>query len=220
MDNGESMRLKRAREYLIIAESANAKREAYRHAAEEIAAHIEETNDSQAKVARNLQVTPTTVSKLLKWRKSDYEAQTPFTMDEQAGTRSARSHAKNILRHPEQRRTTLDELGDDDLEGIEEDARTARVNRRTRSHRPKEKRRIRNGVYNDLEFELIQARNRLRNALLLTRHDTIDDEEHVEALMGQIANIRNTLELISIAIVGETDIDWDSELANLTDTEQ
>jgi hypothetical protein len=47
--------LARARDYLAIAESGDAKREAYKMAAEEIVAHKKETGDSNRKIARALQ---------------------------------------------------------------------------------------------------------------------------------------------------------------------
>jgi|SRR4051812_13110910 hypothetical protein len=95
--------LERAREYLAIAESDNPKREAYVKAADAIAAHKVETNDSNKNVATFLGISVDRVQKLLQWRKSGYKADTPYLMDDQATTRAAISHAKRVLReHPEE----------------------------------------------------------------------------------------------------------------------
>ena len=96
-------RLARAKEYLAIAESEDSKREAYKAAAEEIAAHIAETGDSLRQVARNLQVADVTVGKLLRWRDEGYpEGTTPYTLPDQNGSkptdRAAVSHTRKVLK--------------------------------------------------------------------------------------------------------------------------
>jgi len=91
-----------AKEDLAIAESADAKREAYKRAAEHIAAYQGETGESQTSIAMLIGRSQRTVSQILKWRDSGYEAQTPFLMDAKATDRAAVSHTKRILReHPE-----------------------------------------------------------------------------------------------------------------------
>ena len=93
--------LTRAREYIAIAESSDAKREAYKRAAEHIAAHRAETGDSHESVARYCNTSRERVSKLLQWRDTGYAAATPFLMDERATGRAARSHTKKWLREAE-----------------------------------------------------------------------------------------------------------------------
>jgi len=90
--------LESARAFLAIAESGDAKREAYRQAAEAIAAHREETGESSERIAIRLGKSKATIDKLVAWRRSGYEASTPFLMDEQATTRAAISHTKATLR--------------------------------------------------------------------------------------------------------------------------
>jgi len=100
-------RLDRAKQYLVIAESEDSKREAYKAAAEEIAAHIAETGDEQQMVATTLQCSPQTVGRILKWRTAGYpEGTTPFTMADPNGSkptdRAAVSHTKRVLRESPQ----------------------------------------------------------------------------------------------------------------------
>lgn len=100
-------RLERAKQFLTIAESGDAKREAYKAAAEEIAAHIEETGDSQASVATDIGCERDRVHKILRWRKAGYpEGTTPFTMADGGGSlptdRAATSHTKKVLREQPQ----------------------------------------------------------------------------------------------------------------------
>ena len=108
--NRGSKRLDRAREFLAIAESGDAKREAYKRAAEEIAAHKAETGDSDASLARMIGRKQPFVSKLLKWRDTGFAAATPFLMDPQATQRAAQSHAKRVLSDPTSRKELLDSL--------------------------------------------------------------------------------------------------------------
>lgn len=92
-----------AREDLAIAESGDSKREAYKRAAEHIAAHIEATGDSQATVATVIGYGQQQVSRILRWRDAGYpEGTTPFTMADPGGSkptdRAAESHTKRTLR--------------------------------------------------------------------------------------------------------------------------
>jgi len=93
-----SARLERARNYLAIAESGDAKREAYRMAAEELAAEREETGATLDFLASKVGTSTPTVSKLLAWRSSGYAAATPFLMDPEATTRAADSHTRRAVR--------------------------------------------------------------------------------------------------------------------------
>jgi len=109
------VRLERARQALAIAESADSKIAAYRIAAEEIAAYMEETGATQEFLARNLGASPGTISKILRWRRQGYpEGTTPFTMADGSGPsptqRAAQSHTRTTLADPAQRRQVLDSM--------------------------------------------------------------------------------------------------------------
>ena len=95
-------RLDRARQYLAIAESGDAKREAYKAAAEEIAAYMEETGVGSTGVATPVGKPEREIRRLMEWRRSGYKAQTPFLMDEQATGRAAVSHTRKVLREQPQ----------------------------------------------------------------------------------------------------------------------
>jgi hypothetical protein len=90
--------LEKAKAFLKIAESGDSKKAAYMAAAEEIAAHMDETGDNLTVSCKKLGRTKSTVSKLLSWRQSGYEAETPFLMDGNATKRAALSHTKAVLR--------------------------------------------------------------------------------------------------------------------------
>lgn len=91
-------RLERAKAYLAIAEAGDAKREAYKRAADEVAAEKDETNATTADLARLLGRKDDFVRKLLRWRETGFAASTPFLMDEQATTRAADSHTRRAVR--------------------------------------------------------------------------------------------------------------------------
>lgn len=110
----KSDHLDRAKAYLAIAESGDSKREAYKAAAEEIAAAIDE-GMTQAHVATGIGKSRTEVQRLLAWRKAGYRADTPYLMDERATHRAALSHTRAILRDApmEQIERIIDELPDE-----------------------------------------------------------------------------------------------------------
>lgn len=96
-----------AREDLAIAESADAKREAYKRAAEHIAAYLEDSPEStQRFVATKLGRDDYYVNRVLRWRAAGYPpGTTPFTMADPSGSkptdRAAESHTKRVLRESE-----------------------------------------------------------------------------------------------------------------------
>jgi hypothetical protein len=92
-----SARLERARNYLAIAESGDAKREAYRMAAEEVAAEQEATGASIPAIAAMLQQAPKRVEYLLRWRSGGYVGETPWRYAGKDET-AANAHAKRVLR--------------------------------------------------------------------------------------------------------------------------
>lgn len=120
-----SNHLELAKQALHIAESADAKYEAYRQAAEHIAAHMEETGETGSCIAMQLgwkldkQGRPRQLDKLLRWRKAGYpEGTTPNTMPDPGGSkptdRAAMSHARQVLRDPEQRAQVLAALDEEE----------------------------------------------------------------------------------------------------------
>lgn len=114
-------RLARANKYLAIAESEDSKREAYKLAAEEIAAYKQATGASNRDIGVACKRHHGSIARLLKWRESGYAASTPFLMDEEATKRAARSHAKAILAVPEEAKKIVASL---DAEGMKNLATT------------------------------------------------------------------------------------------------
>ena len=124
------------RECLAIAESGDAKREAYKKAAEHIAAYKEATGATNRAIAAELQFRSKSeqsaeriVGYLLKWRESGFKAATPFLMDENATGRAARSHAKAVLRNPVEAAKVFSELSDDEIKGVDDVVTEERVER-------------------------------------------------------------------------------------------
>lgn len=95
--------LDNAKRLLAIAESGDAKKEAYKAAAEEIAAHKAETGDTNGNVATFLGVSIDRVQKLLQWRSTGYQADSPYLMDDGATMRARVSHTKRALADPVER---------------------------------------------------------------------------------------------------------------------
>ena len=109
--------LKRAKEYLRIAESSDSKKEAYKAAAKEIVAAVAE-GKSQRTVATVLGKSPAFVKALLDWQKSGFKADTPWLADEKATSRAALSHAKAVLRDPELRQQALSGMTNPEVMGL------------------------------------------------------------------------------------------------------
>lgn len=117
-----------AKEDLAIAESGDAKREAYKRAADHMAAaKAEDPKLTSTVLARTVGTSEGTVRKLLRWRESGFQAETPFLVDERATERAALSHAKKIIREepkkiaaaiteadPEQRKEIIEALASSD----------------------------------------------------------------------------------------------------------
>jgi hypothetical protein len=120
--------LERAKEYLAIAESSDSKKEAYRAAAEEIAAAVAE-GESQRTVATVLRKSQAFVLALLNWRKSGYKADTPWLADEKATTRAAKSHTRRVLSDPELAHEIISNLDDETLKQVTREAKDETVAR-------------------------------------------------------------------------------------------
>lgn len=68
----------------------------------------------------------------------------------------------------------------------------------------------------EMEQYLDRAKRPLMDALTLAREVEWTDE-HREVLEQTIGNVRSLLGLVNVAIVGESDVNWDVELAKLTE---
>jgi hypothetical protein len=97
--------LERAKQFLAIADAVDAdpkraRREAYMAAAEEIAAHIAETGDSQPVVATTAGIERSKVSRLLTWRKRGYDTESPYDEgpEKRQQHRARVSHGKRVLK--------------------------------------------------------------------------------------------------------------------------
>ena len=116
-----------AKEDLEIAESGNAKREAYKRAADHIAAYRKDSDDKDYRrtAASYCNTSVHTIDKLVKWHGTGFKADTPFLMDDQATNRAARSHTKSVLKDPEQRKAAIDALAKDDPSVVADIAKAA-----------------------------------------------------------------------------------------------
>jgi hypothetical protein len=95
--------LEAAAAYIAVAESGDAKREAYVKAADEIlAAQADDPELTQAEVARRLGKGKDWVSRLLMWHQGDRSGATPFARDPENDFR-ARSEAKKVPTRHEDR---------------------------------------------------------------------------------------------------------------------
>lgn len=92
--------LARAKEALAIAESDDSKREAYRIAAEEIAAHKKETGEPNTRIAIRLGCDEKKVRVLLSWRERGYDTDSPYNegFEKKEQQRAQISHTRRVLR--------------------------------------------------------------------------------------------------------------------------
>jgi hypothetical protein len=173
-------RLERAKRFLAIAEAGDAKREAYKAAAVEIAAYKEESGETWKGIAIPLHKTERYLKLLDQWRKSGYEAATPFLMDKQATKRAARSHAKQVLRdEPEQAAKLVSEappatrraMARALAQAAERDQSEARE-RRVREH---------GKAWHDFDSEALQKLSEARRNIKAA-HDAVMSARHVEQL--------------------------------------
>ena len=116
--------LANAREYIAIAESADAKSEAYARAADEIIAWLaEDLTRTQRQVSAALERSQSWVSDLVRWRTSDRDRdqRTPFS-GEQENTARYERQAKTVLKDPERRQTALAQLPTGQIEEVIQEA--------------------------------------------------------------------------------------------------
>lgn len=190
--------MERAKTCLAIAESQDSKREAYRQAAEEIAAHIEETGDQQKQIAAVLQYSAEGVSKLLKWREAGYpEGTTPFTMADPGGSkptdRAAVSHAKKVLREagPEQLQSLVDDLPEPAVRNLADAAAKAQQNPAYRAARDEHDRHEREMPDRE-RHERIEAADKVGRAMDRLAADFVGNK-----LTAQLASIPEQVEEIA-----------------------
>lgn len=144
-------RLVRAKKYIAVAESKDAKREAYKAATNEIAAYKAETGASNAAIAIALGRVKDTndpkarrtgadyVAKLLKWRDSGFKDATPFTEGGEMSGRVAVSHTKRTLRERpvEEIKEMLDDLPDEAVEKVAQATEGTKITRKLYADRVK-----------------------------------------------------------------------------------
>jgi hypothetical protein len=118
--------LENAKHFLSIAESIEgdpkkAKKEAYRSAAEEVAAHKAETGDSIRAVSLSIRISPSSVERLLKWRESGYRDETPYSGNAKAARSVRASQAKRALRTPQERKQVVEALSEEERQVLVKD---------------------------------------------------------------------------------------------------
>lgn len=123
--------LARAKDYIAIAESGDAKNEAYRRAADAIVASGATQTEAATAIGRD----QSWVQRLLKWQRDyaePHNAPPPFGGPDESKARYQRQ-AREALRDPERRRRAMAELDDADLDDIRDEAMQTTVERaRTR----------------------------------------------------------------------------------------
>lgn len=222
-------RLERARKYLAIAEAGDARREAYREAAEEIAAHKAETGQANGTIAEVLQRTEQHIARLLRWRANGCKEETPWRY-EGKDDRAADAHARRVLRerpeviHDALREQPAEQRAALAAELITEDARVADaviahrpetaghlMGALDRQHPPRE----REPEPVDRVKLLVQLRyvhRKLAEVLGELRAAPVIPEDVRDNLRGEVAWLRNALDLLETAVEGG---DWDAGLAEL-----
>lgn len=136
-----------------------------------------------------------------------------------APTQVRKEYAHEV-KHTEQFvRDYAEKIGDRD-KAVEIARDFASKQERAREHareRREETRASKTWAYLSLERELGKARRALQNALLLARESDVDDPEQVELLEDTLGNVREILDVLNLAIVGQAEIDWDAEMSRLMD---
>ena len=132
-----------------------------------------------------------------------------------AAARSDRSEIREVLATAQDRAERKGTTVSEELPRVAESREKAR---QVRSRESTERKK--NTALFMVEFEghIAAAVRRLREALALAR-DVDFDEEQVEMLEGSIDTLRTLVRLIDVRITGETGVDWDAELAALTEKE-
>jgi hypothetical protein len=214
-------RLARAREYLIIAESTDAKREAYIKAADEIiAAQKEDPTLSFVEIDERLGRSKSGKysGDLVRWRTSSSTRSTPFGgPDHRVISDSAA--AKRMLRDPDQRRKVMAELPSDTraeiveemIEDDEDDAVSSVADsalERREMRRPRVPRKERQTQVADLKGLLLSL-GRIKYELLqfvhVAKNQAHDlDEESRDHLRTQVADIVNILTWLDEGLKGES----------------
>lgn len=221
-----------AKEDLAIAESTDAKREAYKRAAEHIAAHKQATGDGDTTVATVIGCKREKVRMLSKWREAGFPTDTPWLMDRQATTRAAISHAKKVVAEqpkkvaemiagasPEVRGTIIAGLARDERTADEMTIASVRATDERTEQRKKGPRAVRKAkgdrthldylavVFNAIRIEQLRAVQMAR--------DVDWGEEDAAVVEGMIETAIGGFDTLRLAISPTSDIDWDAALAEL-----
>jgi hypothetical protein len=130
--------LAKAKEYLVVAESKDAKREAFKLAAGEIRTHRAETGATYTAIAEALGRESNWVRTLVKWHEDGCKANTPWAIPSE-NDRVRFAHAKRAMRDQpvEAIKEMLDDLPDDVVTKIAEATEGTRITRRLYADRPK-----------------------------------------------------------------------------------
>jgi hypothetical protein len=232
-----------AREDLAIAEAADAKREAYMRAADNIAAHIAATGDKPGAIAIALNTSRKTVQNLLRWRDEGFpEGTTPFTMTDPGGSkptdRAAQSHARKVLSDPDQRDKVIAKLDPADAREVAEKI-VANLDDDSRhevrkaifakddeaSERARKDQRAR-GEEHGASFVAVEY-NLLKRSLqkvdadlkrLLRQLDGVKwPQKTREAALQRVGVTSELIGLLRLVIDGDGEVDWDASLAALNE---
>lgn len=83
----------------------------------------------------------------------------------------------------------------------------------------RERKRKHNLRYVEIEGKLGKMKE-IGRQILNVSHDVEFDEEEQELLRHSLSGVKAVLELISLRLDGATDVDWDAELAKITEREE
>lgn len=214
-------RLARAKAYIAIAESKDAKREAYKRAAKELVAYRDESpRQWRSQAASYCNTSTATIDKLVQWYDSGLKAETPFLMDKKATQRAAISHARKVLR----------ESSAKELEDVVADLPRAAKNKIVEAMTSDYQKRVeptraknRSDRNKRVDVRWVEAEglfdslfNKGRTLLRLAQSVEWDDESR-DMLVENGDRLRALVELIVLAFDGDADVDWDGELAKITE---
>jgi hypothetical protein len=224
-------RLARAKKYLAVAESKDAKHEAYKAAASEIIAHKNETGDNLTEIAVKLgrvvgaddrrarQAGSTYVGKLIKWYEGGARG-LPFERVAGETERKTITEAKKALRDPVQRKALVESLTPEERHELVDD--TLNVAMKPLREEQKTRKAVREEHMEDPRSATrAKAKLAAANALLslrafasLVRNENWTKKEQT-TLLAVLDKVDDALETARLATTDAESIDWDSELARL-----
>lgn len=220
-------RLTRARSYLAIAESKDARREAYEQAADEIRAYMQETGVTVGQVAKDIGYGVDALRRVLKWRESGADGM-PF---EKSATTATKAHARRMLRErpeeiapeiakamedPDVREAVAEHVSKAAAAALNDAAKAKGLPDVTDVHRKAKEAEQPPSEYTQwstAEASLMKARLVMEEALRHVR-EVEWTPEFAEFLEGDIAKIEHITKLARLAVTGNIEIDWDAEFAS------